>query len=63
MAGIWRKTFLETDKILEKDNFQRKNTNMLAYFMPSLSFYTPSKYWKTRDFLMLLMVVEGDQWH
>ena len=36
---------------------------MLTHFMPLISFDTPSKYRKTRGFLMFSGVIKRDQWH
>ena len=33
-----------------------------THFMQLVSFYTPLKYEKTRDFLMFPGGIEGDQW-
>ena len=35
----------------------------LTHFMPLVTFYTPQKHHKTRDFLMFLGGIERDQWH
>ena len=44
-------------------NAVNHNSIFLAHFMPLVSFYTPRKRQKTKDFLMFSGGIERDQWH